>query len=261
MDDLQPVEIEKEPIGRSRAGDFVFGAFVGIIAIISAIMLGELGAGPAITIISFFLLALCLRYFTLRHAPVVAIGVDVTEEELAILKRMRTLVGALPQPVMILDGESIVEMVNPACIKMFGEDLIDKHISSFIRSPKALDVLRNARRQNAFTEAEFTSTGATERTHLFYAAPLDQDRLHGDGRMIVMIRDRTKQKKLEQMRTDFVANASHELRTPLTSMGGFIETLQGHAKDDPIAQEKFLNIMARQTNRMLRLVEDLIGLS
>ena len=79
--------------------------------------------------------------------------------------------------------------------------------------------------------------------------------------MIVMLRDRTEQKKLERMRTDFVANASHELRTPLTSMAGFIETLQGHAKDDPAARERFLEVMAAQAQRMLRLVEDLIGLS
>jgi two-component system phosphate regulon sensor histidine kinase PhoR len=76
-----------------------------------------------------------------------------------------------------------------------------------------------------------------------------------------MLRDRTEQKKLERMRTDFIANASHELRTPLTSMSGFIETLQGHARDDPRARDRFLEIMGQQTERMLRLVEDLIGLS
>ena len=63
------------------------------------------------------------------------------------------------------------------------------------------------------------------------------------------------------MRSDFVANASHELRTPLASLRGFIETLQGPAKDDGKAQERFLAIMHEQATRMSRLVDDLLSLS
>jgi two-component system phosphate regulon sensor histidine kinase PhoR len=63
------------------------------------------------------------------------------------------------------------------------------------------------------------------------------------------------------MRADFVANASHELRTPLASLIGFIETLRGPAADDPVAQQRFLQIMAEQSDRMRRLIDDLLGLS
>jgi two-component system phosphate regulon sensor histidine kinase PhoR len=63
------------------------------------------------------------------------------------------------------------------------------------------------------------------------------------------------------MRADFLANASHELRTPLASLTGFIETLRGHAKDDPVARDRFLNIMATQADRMARLIDDLLSLS
>ncbi len=63
------------------------------------------------------------------------------------------------------------------------------------------------------------------------------------------------------MRADFIASASHELRTPLASVLGFIETLRGHAKDDPEAQEKFLSTMQAQAERMQRLVADLMSLS
>ncbi|KAK0329465.1 hypothetical protein LTR94_036730, partial [Friedmanniomyces endolithicus] len=66
---------------------------------------------------------------------------------------------------------------------------------------------------------------------------------------------------MEKMRVDFLANASHELRTPLASLSGFIETLKGHAKDDPKARDKFLDIMAVQADRMRRLVADLLSLS
>jgi two-component system phosphate regulon sensor histidine kinase PhoR len=63
------------------------------------------------------------------------------------------------------------------------------------------------------------------------------------------------------MRADFVANASHELRTPLASIAGFIETLQGHAKDDAAARERFLAIMASEADRMRRLIDGLLSLS
>jgi two-component system phosphate regulon sensor histidine kinase PhoR len=63
------------------------------------------------------------------------------------------------------------------------------------------------------------------------------------------------------MRSDFVANASHELRTPLASLRGFIETIQGPAKADPRAQQRFRGIMLDQTTRMSRLVDDLLSLS
>jgi two-component system phosphate regulon sensor histidine kinase PhoR len=76
-----------------------------------------------------------------------------------------------------------------------------------------------------------------------------------------MMRDETDARRNERMRADFLANASHELRTPLASLTGFIETLRGHAKEDPVARDRFLNIMATQADRMARLIDDLLSLS
>jgi two-component system phosphate regulon sensor histidine kinase PhoR len=81
------------------------------------------------------------------------------------------------------------------------------------------------------------------------------------GRLVVVLSDRTRERAVERMRADFVANASHELRTPLASLIGFIETLLGPARDDPVASERFLGIMAEQSERMRRLIDDLLGLS
>src|SRR5258708_16104368 len=63
------------------------------------------------------------------------------------------------------------------------------------------------------------------------------------------------------MRADLVANASHELRTRLSALSGFIDTLQGAAKDDAKARERFLGIMRTQATRMARLIDDLLSLS
>src|SRR4029077_11025049 len=81
------------------------------------------------------------------------------------------------------------------------------------------------------------------------------------GRAVVVLSDRTRERAVERMRADFVANVSHELRTPLASLIGFIDTLRGAAADDPEAQQRFLGIMAEQAARMNRLIDDLLSLS
>jgi two-component system phosphate regulon sensor histidine kinase PhoR len=79
--------------------------------------------------------------------------------------------------------------------------------------------------------------------------------------MLMTFHDQTPLRRVEEMRADFVANASHELRTPLAALSGFIDTLQGQAKDDPKARERFLGIMHNQATRMARLIDDLLSLS
>jgi two-component system phosphate regulon sensor histidine kinase PhoR len=93
-------------------------------------------------------------------------------------------------------------------------------------------------------------------------APLlgEKDR-SGTTNILVLLRDLTEIERINQMRADFIANASHELRTPLASLRGFIETLQGSAKGDPGARERFLPIMAEQASRMTRLIDALLSLS
>jgi two-component system phosphate regulon sensor histidine kinase PhoR len=79
--------------------------------------------------------------------------------------------------------------------------------------------------------------------------------------MLLVFHDLTPQHRVEEMRVDFVANASHELRTPLASLSGFIDTLQGPARDDTAARGRFLAIMKTQAARMARLIDDLLSLS
>jgi two-component system phosphate regulon sensor histidine kinase PhoR len=86
-------------------------------------------------------------------------------------------------------------------------------------------------------------------------------RLRGQPAALIALRELTEQLMIEQMRSDFVANASHELRTPLAVVLGCIETLTGPARDDQEARERFLKIMAGEGARMTRLVDDLLSLS
>jgi two-component system phosphate regulon sensor histidine kinase PhoR len=108
--------------------------------------------------------------------------------------------------------------------------------------------------------AEFILPVPVERDVYASVVPMDPPLADG-GRVIVVLSDRTRERIVERMRADFVANVSHELRTPLTSLIGFIETLRGPAADDPPAQARFLGIMAEQGARMNRLIDDLLNLS
>lgn len=102
----------------------------------------------------------------------------------------------------------------------------------------------------------------TERAFEVQIAPLRVTGDEGhDGSAMLFFRDQTSVRKLERTRVDLIANASHELRTPLASILGFVETLQGPARDDAAARERFLEIMRGQAHRMKRLIEDLLSLS
>ena len=264
----EPNASEPPPGGyRSRAGDFFFAGVAGAIMLTGVVMLGRVNPVPAVLLGSLFVAALFLRYYALREATPVAPAIRFNEEQAQRMERLRAVLNALPQPVLLLDPEDKVEMSNPAAQDAFGARVAGRHISALVRAPAALDTLRLARTSGLPQEAEFTQgewQSGQDRTGLFYAAalgpiggPLPVDR----GRVLVMVRDRTAQKKLERMRTDFIANASHELRTPLTAMLGFIETLETHAKDDEAARARFLGIMRAQSERMLGLVRDLVSLS
>jgi signal transduction histidine kinase/predicted MFS family arabinose efflux permease len=170
------------------------------------------------------------------------------------------LVRRLPDPALLTDHTGRIVASNEAVEKLFGAVELRKHLASVIRAPQMLTALDLVLAGRGAQRAEFPLMGAHEQNFEAYVAPIeDGDRIL--RATLVVLRDTTKAERVEQMRADFVANASHELRTPLASLTGFIDTLRGHAKEDPEAQERFLGIMAEQATRMRRLIDDLLSLS
>jgi two-component system phosphate regulon sensor histidine kinase PhoR len=154
-----------------------------------------------------------------------------------------------------------VTHANQAAEALVGPSIVGRTLAEAFRQPELLDGVETAL-SGAAPEAsvDFEAGSAQGRS---YRAIIGQlERVGGGGEAAVMtLHDLTAIRRLEALRADFVANASHELRTPLASLVGFIETLEGPAKDDPEAQAKFLGIMREQANRMTRLVQDLLSLS
>jgi len=181
---------------------------------------------------------------------------------------MKVTVDALPTPCFVADGRGITRYVNRRALEVYEGVKPGDPLSFSLRAPSLLE---------AFDRV--CSTGEPERinwiekvpTETWYEAHIAPIYMPGsvvqDGTLripdfiLVVIRDLTETRRLERMRTDFVANASHELRTPLASLTGFIETLQGPARNDPEAQDRFLSIMLDQAGRMRRLIDDILSLS
>ena len=132
-----------------------------------------------------------------------------------------------------------------------------------IREPFVLEAVDDALFTGEVSRVDYLAGGSQDRHWRAQVHPLPVREINGQQERMVLLtlKDETDLRRSEKMRVDFLANASHELRTPLASLSGFIETLKGHAKDDPKARDRFLDIMSAQADRMSRLVADLLSLS
>ena len=167
----------------------------------------------------------------------------------------QTVVDRLPDPLIVLAADRSVRRANAAARAAFGADL-----PAVLRHPGLRGAIDRAFAQSAAQTAELTFRVPVQRDVQATVVPMEP--LPADGaQVVVVLSDRSRERAVERMRADFVANASHELRTPLASLMGFIETLRGPAADDPPAQQRFLGIMAEQAARMNRLIDDLLSLS
>ncbi|MGV2980822.1 ATP-binding protein [Camelimonas sp. ID_303_24] len=168
------------------------------------------------------------------------------------------VVSAFPDPCVAVDRRGVVLAVSPPALRLFPHLAIGRPMSFALRAPEFVEALEAVLNGGAGRTVLVTQRVPVERSFEIAAAPLNADRRRG---ALVVLRDLTDQLRVEQMRVDFIANASHELRTPLATVLGFIETLQGPARNDPAARERFLAIMRDQSMRMKRLIDDLLSLS
>ena len=163
---------------------------------------------------------------------------------------------ALPLPALLISQDTQIVATNSHAQALFRFESPSPAFSmAMLRQPDLLAAAERVGRDGANERVEFTQHGDSE-VWMAHIRPGP-----GQGSVIMVFEDLTAVRRAERARADFLANASHELRTPLTAIGGFIETMRGPAKDDKEAWEGFLEIMGQQTERMKRLVSDLLSLS
>ena len=173
---------------------------------------------------------------------------------------------AMTDPVMVVSGGEADDIAGRRIILANGaaRDLLKiaregALLVSAVRDPGVLEAVDEALFGEVARTTSYAAGGSRDRHWRAWVEPLPSE--PHDRLAVLRLHDETDVRRMELMRVDFLANASHELRTPLASLSGFIETLKGHAKDDPKARDKFLDIMGVQADRMGRLVADLLSLS
>ncbi len=176
---------------------------------------------------------------------------------------VRSLVAGLPDPSVLLDRSGRVLHFNPAAAELAPALRRGELAQSALRSPEIIATLRQALATNKPQRTNYVDHVPLDRWMELVVTPIPVPTSFGnaDTCMLMTFHDQTPLRRVEEMRVDFVANASHELRTPLAALSGFIDTLQGPAKEDAGARERFLGIMRTQATRMARLIDDLLSLS
>ena len=166
--------------------------------------------------------------------------------------------------IIVVDAKMHILLVTPVARKLTGiaPNSEGVAVSEACKNVNLEGVFGEAmRREGVYTNevAARTAVGRGHRPLRFYVSPMRQD-----GKVVgalAMVEDITELRRLEQVRTDFVANVSHELKTPLTSIKGFVETLLDGAINNPPMAEKFLKIIMLEAERLTRLINDILSIS
>jgi two-component system phosphate regulon sensor histidine kinase PhoR len=175
---------------------------------------------------------------------------------------IETLIGGLPNPTIVLDRGGRVIAFNDAAATIAPALRRGEPALITLRMPELVEAIRRAATGGTAQRVEFFERVPLDRWFEAFVVPVKLTGAEAPSDILLMtLNDLTPLRRVEEMRADFIANASHELRTPLAALLGFIETLQGPAKADPAAREKFLAIMQGQATRMARLIDDLLSLS
>jgi two-component system, OmpR family, phosphate regulon sensor histidine kinase PhoR len=170
------------------------------------------------------------------------------------------LIGAMPEPAVIVGPDERAAAANKPALDLLPGLRVGDPLVLGLRTPDVIDARRRVMASGEAETVLWSERVPVERLFEVCVAPLATT----DGEVVatlLTLRDQTEARRVERLRVDFIANASHELRTPLASLVGFIETLQGSARDDAKARDRFLGIMREQGRRMARLIEDLLSLS
>lgn len=171
------------------------------------------------------------------------------------LDRFRQAASALPDGIVLLNGEDQIEWCNPAAEALLGLEFrqdTGQPIAYLVRHTDFLRYLQSQNYDEAIKLKSWRDSDVVLELQLV---------AFGDQQKLLICRDITQKEKLDVMRRDFVANVSHELRTPLTVVDGFLTTLTEMEDAVPESARSYFSMMSEQTSHMCRLVEDLLTLS
>ncbi len=166
--------------------------------------------------------------------------------------------------IIAVDNDDKVLFANKAAEKYLGVSIPEYkglHIMQSFREKQLDDFLKIIKKENDLYMEEMNLGRKKDSSFLVYGSPIRSEKDGTNYGNIIVIHDISSLKKLEKVRSEFVANVSHELKTPLTSIKGFAETLQGGGISDQVTADNFLGIIYEEAERLERLIEDILALS
>lgn len=172
---------------------------------------------------------------------------------------MDAVLQGMVEGAVLVNRHGKLVISNPAVRSMLRlpDNPEGRHFLEVVRHPEVAAQLTTALEGGHPTPAEVQLDSETRRFFVARAVPVEAER---DGGAVLVLHDVTDLRQADQVRRDFVANVSHELRTPLTAIRGYVEALMD-APGNPALAQNFLEIIARHTARMERLVTDLLRLA
>ena len=179
---------------------------------------------------------------------------DTLEAVASERNKLDTLFLHMTDGVISFASDGSILTSNPSASRMLGREVSFYDYDALFGQELPLSQVMRLQRPN-FASRELT---AGDRILELYLAPVSDG--EGGGAMAVM-HDVTAQRKNEEMRKEFVANVSHELRTPLTNVRSYAETIRDMDGIPPDMENNFLDIIISETDRMTRIVQDLLTLS
>jgi len=181
------------------------------------------------------------------------------------LSQLEATLGSLQEGVLVIDDSNHISLINRSLSEILPDAplVVGQRIEAVIHSSGFLAFVEDIRGGRAASQVELEFAGKTGNTWIEATGALLPPAPGGSGKWVLcVLHNITRQKRLENMRKDFVANVSHELRTPLSVIKGYVETLVDGAADMPVAdRERFLRTVQRHTDRLHRILEDLLALS
>jgi two-component system, OmpR family, phosphate regulon sensor histidine kinase PhoR len=190
---------------------------------------------------------------------------QLSQQRTGQLVQLEATLGSLQEAVLIVDDNNYIQLANRALQEIFprAQNILKQRLELVLHSREFLSYVENVRGGQARPQHELEFLDGAHSTWIEVTGALipPLDGAKGSWALFVL-HDITKQKNLEAVRKDFVANVSHELRTPLSIIKGYIETLVDGHRDMPVEdRERFLLTVQRHTERLNSLLDDLLTLS
>jgi two-component system phosphate regulon sensor histidine kinase PhoR len=176
-------------------------------------------------------------------------------------KRLNVILKSIPDAFLLIGMDGMIELSNTVARDLFKNSHLEgKPFIEIVRSTDFLSLVERVKRDRMPGSADISIDLPQEKYLSVRVSPLSYTVGELAG-FVAIFHDTTHLKKLEQMRRDFVANVSHEIKTPVTAIKGFAETLIDGALLDTKNAEKFLGTIKSHSERLDRLVDDLLTIS